>query len=153
MLVSVRCPRSLSWTCSPTPSWCWCVGMWLLYDASKREVSTQPKLIVLPHAYLMLVWIAVLFQVVEWLCCWLWQVVGCSIFWWCWGRKMFEIQVCGHKAGCSVEYIPSWWSDVGGSWNVGYSMMILKCWRRCCSVGRSRCWSMVAVTVVTLACL
>ena len=32
-----------------------------------------------------------------------------------------------------------------------YSMMILECWRRCCSVGRprSRCWSMV----VTLACL
>ena len=24
-----------------------------------------------------------------------------------------------------------------------YSMMILECWRRCCSVGRSRCWSMV----------
>ena len=23
-----------------------------------------------------------------------------------------------------------------------YSMMILECWRRCCSVGRSRCWSM-----------
>ena len=21
-----------------------------------------------------------------------------------------------------------------------YSMMILECWRRCCSVGRSRCW-------------
>ena len=27
-------------------------GMWLLYDASKREVSTQPQLNVLPHAYL-----------------------------------------------------------------------------------------------------
>ena len=30
-----------------------------------------------------------------------------------------------------------------------YSMMILECRRRCCSVGRSRFWSMV----VTLACL
>ena len=34
----------------------------------------------------------------------LWQVVGCSIFWWCLGRKMFWIHVCGHRAGCSVEY-------------------------------------------------
>ena len=34
------------------------VGMLLLLcDVSKREVSTQPKLTVLPHAYLMLVWI------------------------------------------------------------------------------------------------
>ena len=24
-----------------------------------------------------------------------------------------------------------------------YSMMVLECWRRCCSVGMSRCWSMV----------
>ena len=30
-----------------------------------------------------------------------------------------------------------------------YSMMILECWRRCCSVGRFRCWRMV----VTLACI
>ena len=29
--------------------------MWLLYDASKRDVSTQPQLTVLPHAYLMFV--------------------------------------------------------------------------------------------------
>ena len=28
--------------------------MWLLYDASKRDVSTQPQLNVLPHACLML---------------------------------------------------------------------------------------------------
>ena len=34
--------------------------MLLLCDVSKREVSTQPKLTVLPHAYRMLVWIAVL---------------------------------------------------------------------------------------------
>ena len=40
--------------------------------------------------------------------------------------------------------IPSGWCDVGGGWNVGYSwclilysMMILECWRRYCSVGRS----------------
>ena len=24
-----------------TPTRCWCVGVWQLYDASKREVSTQ----------------------------------------------------------------------------------------------------------------
>ena len=34
--------------------------MLLLCDVSKREVSTQPKLTVLPRAYRMLVWIAVL---------------------------------------------------------------------------------------------
>ena len=52
--------------------------------------------------------------------------------------------------------IPGGWCDVGGGWNVGsswclilYSMMILEWRRRCCSVGRSRCWSMV----VSLACL
>ena len=60
MLVSVRCPPSLSWQCCPTPTGCWCVGMLLLCDVSKREVSTQPKLTVLPRAYRMLVWIAVL---------------------------------------------------------------------------------------------
>ena len=34
--------------------------MLLLCDVSKHEVSTQPKLTVLPRAYRMLVWIAVL---------------------------------------------------------------------------------------------
>ena len=52
MLVSVRCPPSVSWQCCPTPTGCWCVSMLLLCDVSKREVSTQPKLTVLPHAYL-----------------------------------------------------------------------------------------------------
>ena len=31
-----------------------------MYDASMREVSTRPKLTVLPQAYRKLVWIAVL---------------------------------------------------------------------------------------------
>ena len=39
---------------------CWCVGVlvggvWLLYDASMRGVTTQPKLTVLTHAYWVLV--------------------------------------------------------------------------------------------------
>ena len=57
-----------------------------------------------------------------------------------------------------VLTIQSGWCDVGGSWNnmmlaspcvIMYSMLILKCWRRCCSVGRCGFWTMV----VTLACL
>ena len=41
--------------------WCvgvlvrWCVGVWLLCDASMHGASTQPKLKVLPHAYRVLV--------------------------------------------------------------------------------------------------
>ena len=34
---------------------CWCVGVWLLCDASTHGASTQPKLKVLPHAYRVLV--------------------------------------------------------------------------------------------------
>ena len=30
--------------CLSTPTGCWCVGVWQLYDASKREVSTQTRL-------------------------------------------------------------------------------------------------------------
>ena len=33
------------------PTGSWCVGVWLLCDASMSGVSTQPKLTVLPHAY------------------------------------------------------------------------------------------------------
>ena len=39
--------------------------MLLLCDVSKREVSTQPKLTVLPRAYRMLVWIAVALRIAE----------------------------------------------------------------------------------------
>ena len=55
-----------------------------------------------------------------------------------------------------VLSIPSGCCDVDGSWYVGwllydsvsiFSMMILECWRRCCSVCRCRCM------VVTLAYL
>ena len=35
---------------------CWCVGVWQLYDASKREVSTQTRLSMEPHAYRMVCW-------------------------------------------------------------------------------------------------
>ena len=55
MLVCAGCPPSLSWQCCPMPTGCWCVGVWLLCDASMRGVSTQPKLTVLPHAYWALV--------------------------------------------------------------------------------------------------
>ena len=37
------------------PTGCWCVGVWLLCDASMHGASTQPKLKVLPHAYRVLV--------------------------------------------------------------------------------------------------
>ena len=39
-----------------TPTGCWCVGVWQLYDASKREVSTQTQLSMEPHAYRMVCW-------------------------------------------------------------------------------------------------
>ena len=39
-----------------TPTGCWCVGVWQLYDASKREVSTQTRLSMEPHAYRMVCW-------------------------------------------------------------------------------------------------
>ena len=55
---------------------------------------------------------------------------------------MFWIHVCGHGAGCSVEYSEwmVWCRWQLECWLVGvgvilYSMMILKCWRLCCSVG------------------
>ena len=52
---------------------CWCVGVWLLCDASMHGAFTQPKLKVLPHAYRVLV-------------CWCGGVLVC---WWvgvvvCW---------------------------------------------------------------------
>ena len=42
--------------CLSTPTGCWCVGVWQLYDASKREVSTQTRLSMEPHAYRMVCW-------------------------------------------------------------------------------------------------
>ena len=36
--------------CLSTPTGCSCVGVWQLYDASKREVSTQTRLSMEPHA-------------------------------------------------------------------------------------------------------
>ena len=44
---------------------CWCVGVWLLHDASMRGVSSQPKLTVLTHAY----WVLVCWCVGVWLLC------------------------------------------------------------------------------------
>ena len=49
-----------------------------------------------------------------WLCCWLWQVVGCSIFLWCLGRKMFWIHVCGHRAAPPYDVYDN--SGLTGSW-------------------------------------
>ena len=51
------------------------------------------------------------------------------------------VHLCGHIAGYSVEY-SEWLVVVGmlASWClILYSMLILECRRRCCSVGRSRC--------------
>ena len=46
--------------------------MLLLCDVSKREVSTQPKLTVLPRAYRMLVWICGMVVLLI--------TAGCSLF-------------------------------------------------------------------------
>ena len=66
---------------------CRCVGVWMLYDDSMRGESTQPKLVVLPHVYRVLVCWCVGMLVcwcVEVLVCWCVGVLVC----WCVGVLM-----------------------------------------------------------------
>ena len=68
-------------------------------------------------------------------------------------ERCFEF-MCAGIGQDVVLSIPSGWCDVAvgmlASWCVIlYSMLLLECWRRCFSVSRCRCWSMV----VMLACL
>ena len=59
---------------------CWCVGVWLLCDASMHGASTQPKLKVLPQACLPGVGVLVCCCVGGWVC-WCVGVLVC----WCVG--------------------------------------------------------------------
>ena len=65
--------------------------VWLLCDASMHGASTQPKLIVLPHAYRVLVCWCVGVLVC---CCIGGWVCWCVVVLWCWCIVVCDASVC-----------------------------------------------------------
>ena len=105
MLVCTGHPPNPNWKCCPMPTGCWCVGVWLLCDASMHGASTQPKLKVLPHAYRVLV-------------CWCVGVLVC----WCVG--VFVCWCVGVLVCWCVGVLVCWCVGVLVCWCVG----VLLCW-------------------------
>ena len=102
------------------PTGCWCVGVWLLCDASLHGASTQPKLKVLPHAYRVLV-----------CCCVVVLVCGCVGVW-----LLCDASMHGASTQPKLKVLPHAYRCVGVlvCWCVG----VLVCW--CVGV-----WCMVVV--------